>query len=226
MQSGGLYLFKEEVKVEANISEICIGGLIRKEDEKYVRRDPAKSIHLFVYVMLYSMEDNNYVLKYRPALIYHGYDIACLTRGQFNWTVEKGDRIGAFIPESCTNISMLPEDILINQNETFSMLCPSQINLVNGANQCYSSLFVNETFDQVNNISLDDHSIVPVRLSMTVTYERGNLGKKDCKYFIVGTRLICVYYIHFTFTLKLIRFKFQAYRESTIIDRYDSARLP
>ncbi len=177
------------MKLEANISEICIGGLIRKEDEKYVHRDPAKSIRLFVYVLLYSIEDSNYVLKYRPAVIYHGYDKACLMRGQLDWTVEKGDRIGAFIPESCTNISMLPEDILINQNETFNMLCPSQINLVNGANQCYSSLFVNETFDQVNNISLDDHSIVPVRLSMTVTYERGNMHGKEglfIKILIVG----------------------------------------
>ena len=177
VSTGGLYLLPENVSFQGLVREICVYGYTKQEYlDAYMKR-----LRPFVYVMLYRNDPENwdeYYMVYRPALVYHTPEVGCLDAGKngLEWKVEVGDKIGVFILENCINVTDMPDQLInnfIKGDNFFDVLCPSQINIINGPVECLSALFLNnsrelilEELDHI--INIEDVIYVSVHLNVKV----------------------------------------------------------
>ena len=141
------------------------------------RFDLDTKIRLFLFIVLYRPTDKTqtlYTMVYSPVAVYPHLTPECLSQGDgLNWVVERGDLLGAFIPDDCTTT----EDLISRDDvETFNELeltefefCPAQIDL-NVTGQCYYALYLNSTggisLDEIISIDFEEIVNVSVRLNL------------------------------------------------------------
>ena len=138
---------------------------------------------LFVYVTLYRPQGDVYRMTSQPVVVYHRSARGCIssTHGyELNWLLQKGDKIGVFIPQSCTSVTNLTQSEVLNSIEVSRMLgeetlvCPSQVNLAvhnnsssSGA-QCTSAFYLNGSLMEVTEVRLEQFTLEQTILSVNV----------------------------------------------------------
>lgn len=180
----GLYLFVEPAPESGGIVHVRAFGYLSEENLElsFVQPDILRIPHLFVVVFRH--EAGSYRLTHRPVLLTHIRAPGVLPEqnGVLNITVQRGDRIGAIIPNSCTNITEHRGDkisaILPNSCTNLScnaLLCPSQINLRTGRrSQCSTALYhyydtdKMEDFEDLESIPEDQFEEVSLELNLEV----------------------------------------------------------
>lgn len=184
------------VATRGQVTSVCVFGYPRFEHEELDeegRFDVASSDQrLFVQVALYRPADKAkmlYTRVYRSIVVNHHVIMGCTSLDGLNWIVKPGDLLGAFIPENCTT----PEDLISQDDvDTFNEMelkgfnfCPSQINLVNDAGQCFHALYLNLTEgvlpDEIESV---DFVNVSTKLNMQVTIK--DLGKRSHAYSVAN----------------------------------------
>ena len=184
---GGLYLIPDQMQEQGRITDICIYGYTRSE---YIRLyqlpngdfNMNSDVRNFAYAMLYrpqNDEEQTLSLVYKPVVVYHGLSVTCVSASDgLEWNVEKGDRVGVYIPSDCiTPDELLSGDTIDTFNEEelrqFSQLCPSQVNL-NRPEECSYAHYLNATLgiDEINSIEVNQViNASSTRLNIKVTME-------------------------------------------------------
>lgn len=189
----GLYLLPAPVHSGGMITEVCVFGYQRAEQEHlFIKNGTVKlgSTRVFVYITLYRPMDgmsSSYEMIYKPTVIYHELKLGCVSRDDgLKWDVEKGDLLGAFIPDNCTSL----EDILANKEvSTFHNLedlrsletfCPSQVNL--NPSECSYALYLNNSkgttpLDEIEAFDIQQVVNVSTRLNIRMKYVTAGKGK-------------------------------------------------
>lgn len=171
VQTSGLYLFSAPVPDRGAIVHIRSFGYV--SDESFEQPDDIIP-YLYVVVFRHEVARRSYRLLRTPAKLTHGRAPGVLPKGNgvLNITVRRGDRIGAIIPKSCTNVSYNNDD---------HTLCPSQINLRTGPTVCTTALFhyyntdtMDPDFEDLESISEDQFEEVQIKLNMEVLISRIN----------------------------------------------------
>lgn len=128
--------------------------------------------YLFLLVFRLDTDSGTYKLIYGPEQVVHSIFDSVVTEG-LHWPVERGDRIGVLIPDSCVNdISDGP------------FPCPSHINLRAFPNDCSAALYHSFNMSNVDmNLTAELASIPTnqfmeeqVRLSMEVVIDTEQTG--------------------------------------------------
>lgn len=184
---GGLYLIPEQVQEQGKISEICIYGYTRTEFEYLYQDangdfDSSSDVRNFNYAVLYrpqNDEEQTLSLVYKPVVVYHGIETGCVSESDgLEWSVERGDRVGVYIPSDC----ITPDELLsgatidtFNEGELrqYSQLCPSQINL-DRPEECFYAHHLNATLDidEINSIEMNQvTNASSTRLNLQFTME-------------------------------------------------------
>ena len=167
---GGLYFLPDQVQEQGKITDICIFGYTRVE---YMRLlldtngnvNTNSNIRNFVYAVLYrpqNDEEQTLSLVYKPVVVYHGISFKCVSSSDgLEWNVERGDRVGVYIPSNCsTPDELLSGDTIDNFNKEelrqFSLLCPSQVNL-DRPEECSNVHHLNVTLsiNEINSIEIN-----------------------------------------------------------------------
>ena len=185
VDTGGLYLIPDKVPVQGRITDICIHGYIRIEDVSLYQDtngnyDINSDVRSFVYAVLYrpqNDEEQTLSLVYNPVVVYHGISVNCVFLSDvLEWNVEKGDRVGVYIPSNCiTPDELLSGDTIDTFNEEelrqFSLLCPSQINL-DRPEECSYAHYLNATLgiDEISSIEINQViNASSTRLNLEIT---------------------------------------------------------
>ena len=185
----GLYLIPDQVQEQGRITDICIYGIMRTEfiyllldnNEKF---DANTKVRPFAYAVLYRPqgdEKQTLSLVYKPVVIIHLTAPGCVSaRDGLEWNVEKGDRVGVYIPsDNCiTPDELLSGNTIIdlfNEKELrqFSQLCPSQVNL-DRPEECSYAHYLNATLgiDEINSIDINqviNESSTRLNIEVTMT---------------------------------------------------------
>ena len=190
----GLFFLPTPIGTKGRVSEVCAFGYPRIADEEKLddgigRFDLDTKIRLFLFIVLYRPTDRTqtlFTMVYNPVAVYHHLTPGCLSQGDgLNWVVERGDLLGAFIPDDCTTTEDLisRDDVeTFRQNGDFQTeltefeFCPAQIDL-NVTGQCYYALYLNSTggisLDEIISIDFEEIVNVSVRLNFQVTIKEG-----------------------------------------------------
>ena len=184
VDTGGLYLIPDQIQGQGKIKEICIYGYTRREYLHLIRDADGDftdaNIRNFVYAVLYrpqNDEEQTLSLVYKPVVIYHGISVTCVSASDgLEWNVERGDRVGVYIPSDC----ITPDELLLgdtidtfNEEELrqFPQLCPSQVNL-DRPEECSYAHYLNATLgiDEINSIEVNQViNASSTRLNLEVT---------------------------------------------------------
>ena len=175
LETGGLYLLPDQVPLDGKINRVCAFGYTREEFRPLLNHDLITARPI-VYVLLYRPSDSGYTLVNEPAILYHGTSKSCLTQmDELNWNVQKGDRMGAFIPEDLINVTDIPRQTISNiwkDINSIKELYPSQI-LLNDTGDCFVALYVNTTLglEALDHILFKDITERFLRLNLEVFLE-------------------------------------------------------
>ena len=192
---GGLYLLPYEVATVGIVDEVCIFGYINSQFEYQLLNenrmlDPNTRVRPFLYVMLYRPLDENtadnqtvYRIVGKPAVVYHSTMTGCLSQSDgLEWQVQRGDRIGAFIPDNCISATeVLNSDTFFSSgldSGEVELLCPTQINLVVEDDECYYAYFhPNISEMEFTEIRSEQFKREQTKLNLKVEFTQQNEGK-------------------------------------------------
>ena len=186
---GGLYLIPDQVQEQGRITGICIYGYMRTEFEYLLldnngKFDANTKVRPFAYAVLYRPQGDKkqtLSLVYNPVVVIHLTVSGCVSVSDgLEWNVERGDRVGVYIPSDCITLDeLLSGDTIDTFNEEelrqFSLLCPSQVNL-DRPEECSNAHYLNATLgiDEINSIEINQVSNASsTRLNMEVTIVKG-----------------------------------------------------
>ena len=158
IQSGGVYMLPEPVPHDGRVLHVRAYGYFSGENLlRVLGPDPESAApSLLVLVFRLDEESKSYQILYNHLL----------THGEFpgevnlDWQVQRGDRIGAFIPYSCNSKNITGDTIL---------LCPSQINIRVERSSCLSALYHPADLNALNyndSIPADQFQEVQVQLNI------------------------------------------------------------
>lgn len=155
LQTNGIYLFSHSVPDSGKIFQISSFGYF--SDESLEREGVIP--YLFIVVFRYEAESGSHQLIHGPEELTHIFTPGFMA---VEWPVQRGDMVGALIPNSCKNLTLT------------SIGCPSQINLRTDPWDCSSALYypfnTDMGFDSedLRSIPDDEFEEVQVKLSMEV----------------------------------------------------------
>ena len=148
--------------------------------------DPQSSIRPFVYVLLYRplIEDpTTYRMVSKPALVYHYTAKGCVSENiGLDWRVQRGDKIGVFIPDNCSSWDQLRAQTAVDVFSTrfgIDLLCPSQINLVvdevlrRDSSLCKYAYYLNVSLSDISAIRSEQFIREETVLNIEVTIDEG-----------------------------------------------------
>ena len=142
VRDSGLYLLPSSVTAEGFVERICVLGHFNARFVSHILDengdiDPQSSTRPFVYVLHYrplNEDPTTYRMVSKPALVYHGTAKGCISDHEgLDWQVQRGDKIGVFIPDNCSSWDQLRAPTAVDVFSTrfgIDLLCPSQINSV------------------------------------------------------------------------------------------------
>ena len=160
VQGFGLYLFSEPVPESGKIVRIQTFGYLNDDDLS--RGFDTIATYIFVVVFRPDVESEAYQLINNPEILAHGFGPGELPEeGEvLDWPVERGDMIGAIIPNCCINMTY--------------ELCPAGITLRTAPTDCLSALYypfntgTEFDFEGVQTIRQDRFEEVQLSLNMEV----------------------------------------------------------
>ena len=155
VRDSGLYLLPSNVTTEGIVQRACVFGYINARFLSHILNedgdvDLQTSTRTFVYVLHYrplNEDPTTYRMVNKPALVYHGTEKGCIS--ELDWRVQRGDKIGVFIPDNCSSWDQLRASTAVDVFSTgfgIELLCPSQINLVvdeNHSDRCKYAYYSN-----------------------------------------------------------------------------------
>ena len=141
VRDSGLYLLPSSVTAEGSVETMCIFGHFNARFVSHIVNedgdvDLQTGTRPFVYVLHYrplNEDPTTYRMVNKPALVYHGPAKGCVSESDgLDWQVQRGDKIGVFIPDNCSSWDQLRASTAFDVFSTqfgIDLLCPSQINL-------------------------------------------------------------------------------------------------
>ena len=171
--ASGIFLLPESVSHDGQILRIRAHGDSRNNDSDCT---------LYLYVLVYRPNEDQtaYDLVYGPARLTHSIaepgSLPVQHNRSLGWAVEKGDRVGVFIPGNCVNRS---DGVL---------MCPSQ---VTSNESCHSVYYYHTDGASVNN--LDDipfdnfeRVLVWMNIAVNISAANGDGGKQNGCHLVIA----------------------------------------
>ena len=191
VRDGGLYLLPSSVTAEGSVERICVLGHFNARflslilDEKG-GIDPQTTTRPFVYVLHYrplSEDLTTYEMVNKTALVYHDTAKGCIyDLNGLNWQVQRGDKLGVFIPDNCSSWDQLRASTAVDVFSTqfgIDLLCPSQINLVvdevlrRDSSLCKYAYYLNVSLSDISVIRSEQFIREETVLNIEVTIDEG-----------------------------------------------------
>ena len=178
-----MYLLPCNVTTGGFIERTCVFGYFNPKFEHQIiandenNFDPQTDNRPFVYVLLYRplIEDpTTYRMVSKPALVYHGTAKGCISASDgLDWRVQRGDKIGVFIPDNCSSSDQLQAPTALDVFSTGfegELLCPSQINLAvdNSTHRCKYAYYSNVSLTDVSEIQSQQFNREEIVLNIEV----------------------------------------------------------
>ena len=190
---GGLYLLPSVVQSEGRVVEMCLLGHIRPEFLLLYFNPAINALDLLALHYRPTDPDNPtvYELVSSPAVVYHFDTPGCILESDgLDWQVQRGDRIGIFIPDNCSTVdevrALTSSDVYLpvslRDDENFiTMFCPSQVNLVgmlgnrshDHEEECNVAYYLNVSATELGRISSEQFELEDTVLNFEVVIDEG-----------------------------------------------------
>ena len=191
IRDSGLYLLPSSVTAEGFVETMCIFGQFNARFVSHIldeggNIDPQTSTRPFAYVLHYrplSEDPTTYRMVNKPALVYHRTAKGCVFENNgLDWRVQRGDKIGVFIPDNCSSWDQLRAQTAVDVFSTqfgIDLLCPSQINLAvdevlrHDSSLCKYAYYLNVSLSDISEIQSEQFIREETVLSIEVTIDEG-----------------------------------------------------